>query len=1270
MDDAKPIAQEPPAHASASGFSHLPSALAGGPGVAQVFSLAVHANNQALIRKISKDRDLGAFVLILSAIAMLFQRYDEQKTQVLHIPELASSDSPGVLPIRLDITPAQSLREVILATRDGVTEAYASEGHTAPARPQSAQSEDGELRVLVSHSSLHPALGGTAFGLRVQIDGEDGTLQIEDDHGLIPRALRATMTDHLNTLIAEFGEPEQSNADLPFLSTEETAKLTEEFNATQDDALATLPTLPTLFEELVQTAPEHLALVVEGRETTRAALDAQAAAVAHHLGKDLGIRPGQAVAALCDRSENAVIAILGILKLGCIYVPLSDKYPPARIMRQIADTDAKAVLCHSRYLDVISEACAVPILALDLQLSTLTPPPHPVTRDISPDYTAAIVFTSGSEGQPKGIPITHRGLVNVAMDHVALLQITPQDRYLHFMALAFDGALLDIFTGLLSDAVLVMTPDEVLSDIDRFHSYIETHGVTMFTMTPSYLALLDRQRLQNVRAIISAAEPARAEDAAFHSKVRDFYNGYGPSEASVNTTLHKARPDGPARQVPVGRPRANKQVYILDRYQRLKPLGTVGEIAISGVGLTKGYLNDPDLTAQKFIPHPFRAGERLYLSGDMGYWDEDGAIWLIGRKDQQIKLRGFRIELGEVEQNLLANPTVIDAAAVFDPITTRIFAFVRSDTPLATEALQEDLRAHLPEYMIPSALAQVEALPINSNGKVDRKVLLDWAANLPQLTVASTPQSETERKLDGIWQTVLQRDEIRVDADFFQLGGDSLRLVQMVHLARKEGLLIDAASVMRHPTIQKLAGFLSEGSAPSHEHSAIEMALAELSPEERADLPKDNVDAAYPATRMQELMLRRYCDPHWQALGTYHCIASWRLKEQSILLSAMEMAVGKVMRRQPSLRTVFLRSPSSGRLLQVVRSATAVPFQTHDFREMSPQEAEAALAALKSNECTAPFNPGDLDTPLLRFLLALLPDGSSVLIMAICHAIIDGWSAVEMENDIFGSYQKLIDGQALDAPEAAAHLTLEQFSALEQQVVENVQSAAYWQHAIEDLAPPMSKADPADPGAAGYGVVEHALEPTLFPKLEALMGTEKASLKAVCLTIFLRALHKLFEREAVSVGVLVNGRSEHLSNPLRSVGLFWNVVPFTSRGTPAISAIHENLSMNEAHSRYPLAKLCDMAGQEALFDICFNFVQFHNAYPHENDLGEIAFDAVDRLHFPMTFLVSAERRGDVQHIDLRVDFNRAHFSASDAEALMTAFEAKAADIQPLEEAEP
>lgn len=1239
-----------------TGF-HLAEALlieedAQGP---RAHSLTLSPQCRELCRQIGKQTVRGELVVLLAAIVALLRRYSDRDTVTVETPPLAGPDLPAgdalLVPLVFEIDEASSLRGLLLAVRKTITESYSQQALLAltPAYTGSGYSD-----VLVRHESAHHGLADASHPFAFVIGPE--TLRLEDRLGILSPRFVASLRQHLDNIVAQFAMLDAPLSGLRILSVVEEVALRDELNKTDDPAYVSAPPISRAFSDCVQLHEDRAAVITGPIILTYRELNRRANQLAHHLIRDLGLRAGQTVAVMCDRSEHAIVALLAVLKAGGVYLPLSAEHPVPRLRSMIEAAEARVLVIHSLFLEFLTELGPLPAVCIDLQASTLsTPDTDPDIGTVSTDL-AAIIFTSGSTGQPKGVPIEQRGLMNVALDHIAELSVGVDDRYLQFMSLSFDGSLLDILTGILSGAALVMVSEEIMRDVAAFEDYLEEKGVTVFTVTPSYLRLLNPARLAGVRAIISAAEPANVADAERYSRTHRFYNGYGPSEVCVNATLHLAEAGRRYRSVPIGRPRANKQVYVLDRRQRLLPFGTCGEIGLSGCGLTSGYLGDAELTGKKFVPHPFLSRERLYLSGDLGAWSEAGELYFKGRRDRQIKLRGFRVELDEIEQALLRHPDVRHAAVLLDANRSRLVAFVVMRRPGSEAALTSHMRMQLPSFMIPSAIHALSALPQTPNGKVDRQALLQQATVLVPAPAAEPPGDPVEKALLEVWQEVLGHPEISTVADFFELGGDSIRIVQAVVLAKERGIEINTHELIAHRTVRKLAAHVRAKDRLAVDQRRVDaaaLAALEVSPTERLEIEGPFVDV-YPVSGMQELMLRKYLEPANRRNGVYHCIASWHLEDSSFSLPALEQAVTRLQQRHRSLRTDCFWSRSSGRYLQVIRPA-GERLKIIDMRARSASAQATGIEELITTDIENGYVPNH---PFVRFYAVLRSETSFQLILSAHHAVIDGWSAVELENELFGMYLAIKTGHtpAAATPESD---TYKEFVALEQQVWRSAAHAQFFRTALGAAVDARLPERPGPRQTDSFGRLSATLSSTAAALLQQ-SARDGITLKAACLYTFLAALHSWSGQEQLTVGLVANGRSAQLSDPLGTTGLFWNLVPFASRlggGDTGLDVrtIQARLHELEPYAGYPLLAMLADARREEPFDVCFNFTNFHREQKSPAGIRVLEFDGHDRFHHPLTFIVQvAPQRSEFQ-IDVRLEYRRPYLDDAEAARLLDGF---------------
>jgi amino acid adenylation domain-containing protein len=681
------------------------------------------------------------------------------------------------------------------------------------------------------------------------------------------------LIDHLHTLLeSAAGSPDAAIGDLEFLSEAQRRQLSVEFNTTDagdeirghlpEDFFATdaryqgiasaVPPLKVwrdsskqsssevasaaavvcprdksihqLFEEQVERTPDNIAVVFDHLQLTYLELNGRANQLANHL-RTLGVRPGVSVALSMERCLEVVVGLLGVLKAGGAYVPIDPHGPKDRQAFILEDTRAE-VLLTQEYLVKRLPGLVAHTVCLDSEWSAIaensetTPMNWATSRD-----AAYVIYTSGSTGQPKGVIVEHRGLSNAVNWIIETLELSSSDSCFLKTPITFDAAGRELFPVVLSGGALLIVEPDREGDCQYLAEMMRRQAISVLHCVPSLLRQLVEEPAFDdalkLRAVMCGGESLAASVVMrFQDRSKaKLYNVYGPTEASIDTAFWLCEPVGVDSPIPIGRPIPNSQIFILDDMLRLLPIGVAGNLHIGGVGLARGYLNRPDLTAEKFVPHPFSSepGARLYQTGDLARYLADGNIEFLGRADHQVKIRGYRIELEEVEAVLARHPEIRHAAVVAQAEASgeqRLVAYVVNEpgrSPTITE-LRGFLQDHLPEYMVPAIFVTLEALPLTSNGKVDRNALPPPDGARPDLDKGFiAPRDVLELQLTQLWEEVLGVRPIGVRDNFFELGGHSLAAVRLFALIEHRlGRKLPLATVFQGATVEHLAIILRE----------------------------------------------------------------------------------------------------------------------------------------------------------------------------------------------------------------------------------------------------------------------------------------------------------------------------------------------------------------------------------------------------------------------------------------------------------------------------
>ncbi|BBU62178.1 hypothetical protein MSC49_21130 [Methylosinus sp. C49] len=1002
-----------------------------GPGAELPFEIP-----QALregLRRMGRSRRATQFVVMLTSFYALLHRYSGQ-TDISVGTTIANRNRIDVeammgffvntLVLRADLSGNPRFDELLAQTQTITSQAQSHqdlpfERLVEELRPQARDVDPAPLFqiMFVFHNmgfeqlaipDLHVgAVDGVkrsaVFELVLHITESGGDLSgwFEYDPGVFDSATIERMARNFLVLLEGVAaDPDRRLSETPLLDEAERRSLLVEWNAaTAVPARERL--LHRMFERQAERRPEAIAIAHKGEEVAYAELETRANRLAHAL-LEKGVAPETRVGLLIDRGVDMLVGILGILKAGGAYVPLDPGYPATRIAHMIEDSRIGLVVTREELLTHLSSANIVS-LCFDRDRPTIAEQSAAAPRTIGDaDCAAYVIYTSGSTGKPKGVVISHANAVHSTLARSLYYPDKPRG-FLLLSSFAFDSSVAGVFWTLAEGGTLCIPERGFEHDPQRLGELIIRHRLSHLLCLPSlYRLLLDQEevaRAGSLRAVIVAGEACAPEIVTRHYARRPdvaLYNEYGPTEATVWSTVQRMRPEP---VIPIGRPIAGVRIYLLDQWLQPVPIGSDGEMFIGGAGVGRGYLNHADLTAERFMPDPFgEKGERVYRTGDLARYREDGTIEFLGRVDHQVKIRGFRIELGEIEAALSAHPSVREAVVTAcgdERGETRLVAHL---VPAREQEFDEDdlrsgLRRSLPDHMIPSAFVRLAALPLSSNGKIDRSALPppDFDARTAHSFIA--PRTSTERRLCGIWAKVLGLPQIGAEDDFFALGGHSLLATQAVSRMRAAfGVDLPLRSLFDHPTVSALAPLLdtlrsSAGSVPS------------------------------PATREGSLPLSFAQQRLWfldRLLpgDSAYCIPAAIRLTGRLDAAALEAGLRLLGHRHEILRTTF--SHDEDQPAQVVASDFDLSFSRVGLSALSPDEREAEMRRLVEAEAHRSFDLAH--GPLLRATLLGLGEREHVLALMLHHIVSDGWSTDILIRDFTAFYTAFRRGLQADLP--------------------------------------------------------------------------------------------------------------------------------------------------------------------------------------------------------------------------------------------------------------
>ncbi|MFS0723484.1 amino acid adenylation domain-containing protein [Paenibacillus sp. 1P07SE] len=1110
--------------------------------------------------------------------------------------------------------------------------------------------------------------------------GEELLFKLSYNGHVYPDYAIAGIERHLRTLLEQApARAAQPVRELELLSREEQAALLG-FNP-QPQSYPDTSTVHRLFAAQARRAPELPAVAGPDGRLTYGELAAESDRLAGQLRPLLQVQTagleeaevpdGFVVAILCPPSCLRVVSVLGALQAGAAFLPIDPAYPDERIRYMLQDSGASVLLGLPadavRLADLGGSAAALWPLATGTLAAVVLADSEPQgswaydpsSREpqrpgIVADRTAAsrqpesltdvadnrrlayIIYTSGTTGNPKGVLTEHRSLVNFAYWHQRDFGLGPSDRAAQLTGFGFDVSVWEMFSALLFGAELHLVPDEVRTDVHALNDFFHTHDITAAFLPAPLCELFLELDNTSLRLLTTGGDKLRV----YRETRYRFVNNYGPTEYTIVTTSGELTEN--AANLPIGRPVDNTRIYILDRYNRLQPIGATGELCIAGDGLARGYLNLPEETARRFTADPLHSGERMYRTGDSAAWLPDGRIVFLGRRDQQVKIRGYRIETGEIESVLLRHPAVHEGAVVAwqEAATPQLAAYYTTDAPDAAkpEEVREYLARSLPDYMVPLHLIPLQQLPLTANGKLDR-------AALPKPVVAggeAQPETATERRLAELWQTALGVQKVGIDDDFFALGGHSLHAMQLAAELRKSyDAEIGPAALFRLPTIRTLAAWL-DGPTQHEGHVAASTGFAGTS----SSLKPAGERAVYPASSAQRRMVVLQ---QWEKHDTRYNMPQALVLEGALDAGRLEQALAALIRRHEPLRTVF--DVADGEMMQRILTDAWEGLE----RLSDPVDSDPAGLL---RDWVRPF---DLSSgPLLRAALLQLEAERHLLLLDVHHVATDGLSMGLLLADL----QALYEGENLPP----LKLQYKDYAVWQQASLQDGElrrQLRYWVERLKGAAPlqlPLDRRRPVVQSFAGDSLILH-VDAALTSRLQELAASQGCTLYMVLLAAYKTLLYRYAGQSDLTVGTPVSGRTHPETAAMQ--GLFVNTLALRSypEGERSFSdylAEIRRLTLEGLeHQDVPFESLIEAlevtrdASRHPLFDTMF---AMQNTGLPDGRLGGVTMRACElpaaAARFDLTlFAEGGERPGELLRLEL--EYATALFDRETASRVLT-----------------
>lgn len=1048
-------------------------------------------------------------------------------------------------------------------------------------------------------------------------------------------------SDYFLKLINEIiAHPQLPISKLNMIPSKEQQHILVDFNNTSVD-YPTDKTLVDLFETQVKRTPEQIAVIFQDIQLTYNDLNRQANRVAHFLKEEYHIVPEDCVGLFFETSQNMIIGILGILKAGGAYVPVNTAYPLDRISYILQDSRCKLVLTENNLIQTEGFTC------IDIN-TTWHPDDQNPFRNADPDNPAYVIYTSGSTGTPKGVIIEHQSIINTVLWRSQYYSFRTTDRVLQLPSYAFDSSVEDIFTPLISGSSLVFIPQEKKLDLEYIGDLVELKNITHFLATPAfYKTFLNNipDKLKDLRFVTVAGENIGNDLVSLHFeklKYVKLFNEYGPTENSVCATVFEFLSDN--HHVLIGKPISNNLIYILDPDKNLCPIGIIGEICISGRGLARGYLNRADLTKEKFIKNPFQPGKKMYCTGDLGRWLPDGNIEFLGRMDDQVKIRGFRVESGEIEKQIKEYPSVKEAVIVARKNSediTELTAYVIAHKHLEISSLRRHLTSVLPDYMIPSFFVSLETLPLTPNGKIDKKAL-----PLPDKDVLTTtsdfkkPRNPIEEQLVWAWEKVLGRKKIGINDNYFELGGDSIKAIQVVAFLNQKNLKMQVRDIFQYPVIAELAEQITE---VIH------------------NIDQSTITGNVPLTAIQAWFFKTHMNCQW--INHYNQAVVIHAKN-GLQEDAVRMALKEIQTHHDVLRMKY--TITKNQIIQTICDLEyPLSLNIVDLNNADQPDYEYTNHA-RNTQTRIDLENG----PLMKAVLFKFKAEDRLLIV-IHHLIIDAVSWQLLLDDFIYCYEQILSKKSITLPEKTNSFKLwsekiHTYANSEKLLKEQ----SYWE-SIDDIS---LKTLPKDCNTKDnlYKDLKTAhfklSQENTNRLLKEVNHAYNTDIQDILITALAKSIKSLNGRKKIPVMLESHGRVDLFDdvNITRTAGWFTSEYPVvlelpdTNDSGQQIKLVKETLrNVPDKGIGYGILKYITTEGKQSLNlkpEIIFNYLGQFNWQNDQYEIVEVLDKQCISPELNRSYILEIEGMVIRDRFQLIISYNKKHYKSETIEKLMLNFE--------------
>ncbi len=1196
--------------------------------------------------KLVNGNDLGVYTLFLSATQFLIQKVLRNENVSIKIPKFSknsSSVNEEFLYLIQSIQEDIQLKVLIGNTKSNLGSCYKHQtvyGATLDTWHKIEENKEALTNVEVAYHNLHQDWNCSS-DVRFILYNQDSSLSIKChyNHLVVSEDVIDSLGNAFNEFFNCFGQLDITLKDIKLINEHQRKELID--LGTGPKTEITKSVVDAIKQHAINI-PNNPALQDVRESLTWKELDQKSNALAHKI-QELGITKGDHVAVLLPKSNWIPLSLVAILKCGAVYVPIDPQYPEDRIKYTLEDSKAKLALT-DRDLPYTETPTLNPFE--EKNLSNNIDEVHIETSLYDPAY---VIYTSGSTGKPKGAINTHLGLINFSLSFIEAMQLNENDSVLQFTSSAFDVSLFELCTSLVCGMKICIPEKSVLENVNTMTEYVNKNNISVLFLTPPYIGLMDEKKFSTVRVLASAGEAARAKDAKRFSNHLKFFNGYGPSEAAICVSIYDV-PEVKGNSVPIGRPIDNSHFYITDDNMNLLPKGFTGELCVSGAGIGLGYLNRPSLSEEKFIVDPFQENQRMYLTGDLARWLPNGEMEFIGRKDQQVKIRGYRIELEEI-QHQIESHEAIDQAVVLalhlneqEP-TLGAFIVKNENSTVSQSELEEFIGKSLPNFMIPAIWVFLDEIPVTTNGKVDRKTLIEKVdLTKGEIKPAST---DIEKRLVEMVSELLNINEVGINYSFFQLGGQSLSAIKLnAFIEDHFNIRLDVKAIFNAKDLEALAGVIESTINSDGDLSTAVLDIQIIPDHEHYDLS--------PAQKRLWLLDQIQGGTQDYNISSRYSITSKFSSEQ------LETAFRILIERHEALRTNFIEI--DGVPKQIIHEQPNFVVNEIDLSGSGSKEFNKQLKEILDQENNYVFNLEK--DQLLRVTLVQEDDDAHHLIFVMHHIVTDGWSMELLKTEFVQILNSIVKQETLVLPELP--IRYRDYSKWQNDLLSSTeldQQQKFWHETLSGELPLM---DLHLDGTPHSEMTNKGSRYTVFlneKQLHSLKNvgrTTDSSIFMVLLSAFNILLSRVLDSNDIIIGTPIAGRNHY---ELKSIiGNFLNTVVLRNQIKTDISTkdfiaqVRTNTLNALNNQNYPFEQLVDdlnIPRDTNRFPITSVFVNMLN-FGFENPGKIHSFDSKhqgisNKIKFDLNFYLEEYENG----LRISCDYKNELLNANSVEILVS-----------------